>query len=526
MADSAVKIYGFVNDTAFFNREFVDPSPAAIVDQGACCITDKIAQMFGEPSIIPDPRTERVKTAEIMKVSSAYIEDPDGLKEFLQDGNTHLKGKMSIMADFSKLSADVKEDVIAHLTANSDQTKALMSFIEILGNYQVFESNVVRGTQPWSEAERAAVAYAHAAGDATVDEDAMLGHDSEFFQDAQYVYHEGFEVPSRATNRFVRQFIVINFNIKDSKDQDLPIQMHLWFDRDAFLESYPLSTITDVILPCKKQYLYELLDHFKTVSQFTEDTSEYYRSRMDEIVRANDHTGVVNFTTNYYAYPDTQPTNTFRMTFGCVYKGAVPSLDEIKERLRQEILAIDPTISEEMWRKKLPGLIADRQFFLIPVYDNVWRDDPLDPDEVSHRKGIFDLTRNATLIRKCLSADYVEQLQYVQIVSPKYSKYPMLCVPHLDNPSTARLISNLYPDYIGLRAGEVDPEEGDISKESVTTQDFTNLLNSTLADAAANRNGAKVNDFPQTDKLFCHFTPRDGSTYYIITKRSFETYAY
>ena len=517
MTDSAVKIYGFVNDTAFFNREFSDASGVGKVDQGAACITDKVLNMFGTPKLLPDPRSERVPTPELMTLGESYAAITTPLKTKLQMGNTHLLGKMSIMIDEAKLPIDEKDDIITRLTEDTEKAKALWSFIELVGNHQVFNSDNDREKIDVNRAEvvAAAAKYVEKCG-AEVDI-TQMGVCDFFIKNDANIYHTATEDPSFHIMRFVRKMAVINVSFKDSKDADLPLELHLWWDEANFLETYPLSTITDVVLPCEAQYLYEVLDNFKSVNAFIEHSSSYYRTRMDAIMKVDDHTGVAHFTTNYYAYPDTQPSNSFPMTFGCVYKGHEPSLDEIKDRMRLEILSILPTHSEEEWRKKLPGLIADRIFFLIPIYDNVWWSSTDHSDYTkAHRKGIFDLTRHANVITKLLNPEYTEKmLQYVQLIAPIHSKYPVLCVPQKDNPSTARLVSELYPDFMGLGTGEEDETGG---RECDITRTFTEGLNATLGKAARNEDSGTISDF---DGNWCHFSPLDGSTYYILTKNSY-----
>ena len=517
MAESTVKIYGFVNDTALFNREFSDASTVGKIDQGACCITDKIRQMFGNPKLIEDPRAHRCSTNELMTLGESYKTATTDLKTLLQDGNTHLLGKMSIMIDEDKLPGDTKDAIIMSFAQSNEKTDALWSYIEILGNHQMFESDEVRGGIAINRDELVAAARGYAAASGAEVVITEMSKLDDFVENIENTYFTGFETPSAHIMRYVRKSAVIKYLIKDSKNVDVPIELHLFWGATEFLNNYPLTTITDVIMPCERELLYEILDNFGNVSDAIEHMSEHYRNRMNEVVLKDDHTGVADFKTNYYGYPDTQPSNTFPMTFSVVYKGARPTIDEIKERLRIEILNILPKHSEEEWRKKLPGIIANRQFFMIPIYDNVWWSDSDHSDDTkSHRKGIFDLTRNAELVNKYLNSEYLEkQLQYVQIVSPKYSKYPVLVVPHIENPSTSRLISDLYPDYMGLETGAVDETGG---KECDITQSFTAGFNATLANAARNQDTGIIKDF---DGTWCHFSPLDGSTYYILSKNSY-----
>lgn len=523
MADSTVKIYGFVNDTAFYNRNFDPSSKTEQIDQGACCLVDKVSQMFGEPTFIRDLRSHRCTMPELVKVgagwtSSSKIVGDVTLKELMTNDHTYLNGAMSIVYDGAQVTDEVK-----YTFTKTEQMKALFSYLEIVGHYVCFENDAERTGLDLATVVAMAAPYAEAAGNAVVSEEQTT--DSKYVAVAKTQNIKILDTGRTefSTNRIARKWVVVSYEGVAEDGTKIPIELHLWWGRDAFIEQYPLSTITDVIFPCKPECLYELLDNYKSVSAASSAISEYSSTKMNEVVKKNDHTGVYTFTTDYYAYPDTQPSNTFKLSFSCVYKGHVPTLEQVKTRLRAEVLAILPKHSEAEWRKKLPGIIADRQFFLLPIYDNIWTSYDESSNPKTHRWGIFDLTIFSNLIRKTLGTKYLEQSQYGQIVSPKYSQYPVLAIPHLENPETNRLISSLYQDYIGLQAGDTTDPEAPITQECASTQDFETHFNDSLADAAGvdESKFSELTDFPGL--YWTHFTPIDGTTYYILAKKSYPT---
>ena len=517
MANSeTVDIYGFVVDTACYNRDFTNPSVITELNQGACVLTDKVASMFGTPKVVKDPRTVRVGMPNLVTIPQDAVFDDNNLKTRLQSAQSHLSGIMSLVYDEGKVPEKVQT-----LLNNGDLMKNLFSFIEIIGQYQIFENDISRTRQDLEAAQTKAAAYAAGAGNAEVILDST--EEETFVENVmtEHVFVSDQNVPTLfTTKRLVRSNADISLTLKDSDNQPIPVILHLWWSVEKFLKTpeeggYPLSTIVDSVFPCQKEKLYELLeDHHGSISEFASASSKYRTDRINTIMAKDDHSGVYNFTTDYYAYPDTQPTNHFNLSFGVVYKGARPSLDDVKDYLRREVLAIVPTHSEDEWRKKLPGLISERWFFLIPMYGNVWQDHNNPPGE--HKWAIVDLTRIPSMIQKYICLSYAGQEKYAQIINVDGNTYPVLCVPHLENPQSARLVSNLYPDFSGCgTAGESDYEE-----MSEFTKDFYAHLVAALAAAYLNKDSVKTT-IENINSSWVNFVNADGVSYYVMTRDSY-----
>ena len=508
MANSeTVDIYGFVVDTACYNRDFSNPSAITELNQGACVLTDKVASMFGTPKVIKDPRTARVTMSNLVSIpEGAAFEDAD-LKARLQSDQSRLSGLMSIVFDEGKVPEKVQA-----LLNGGELIQNLFNYIEVIGNYQVFNNDTSRTRKSLEDAHSKGATFATLAGGAQVSIESST-EEGAFVENVMvehvFVNDSGVSILF-SSKRLVRSKATINLTLKDSDNRSIPVALHLYWGVDKFLSDpdhggYPLSTIVDSVFPCQKERLYELLDaHHGSISEFASASSKYRTDRIDAIMASDDHSGVFNFTTDYYAYPDTQPTNHFKLSFGVVYKGARPSLDEVKDYLRREVLAIVPTHSEEEWRKKLPGLISERMFFLIPLYSNIWKDTNNPP--VEHKWGIIDATEIAALIQNYIGLSYAGQEKYAQYIMVDGGMYPVLCVPHIDNPASARLISHLYPDYIGCTS--TDPE---FTSMSEFTQDFSeHLIGGALPCAYNNQNKTTVTDI---NSAWVQFVAADGVTY-------------
>ena len=511
-----VKIYGFVVDTAHYNRDFAtNPTGIASVDQGACCLTDKVRNMFGTVEIIKDPRESRIGGSNLSNVTGSADSK-------LSSPKTFLDGSMSIIYDSEKLTDEM--NMILKNLSSSDQMKALFSYIEILGNYQKFTTNPVYNPETMNidgavalDIDEAATKAAEFASAAHV-EHLIEGTESEApayipIVNSYAIYTPGGTDPTKfSVPRYVRDHA--NFSVLIN---DVHVEFHLCWGSSRLLSTYPLSKICGFIYPCEREKLYELLDNYRTVSTFASNVSNSTSNKVHMIVADDDHTGVYSFTTPYYAYPDTQPTNTFNLTFGIVYKGAVPSADDIKSKLSADILAIDPSHDVEDWIKKLPGLFSKRRFFLIPLYHlNEWEDNSDNPTK--HRLAIVDPSKFYDVIKKTIGVAYADdRKQYAQVLFMKNNpNYPILCVPHWDNGETSRYLTNLYGDFLGIsRSDDVD----EFSLMSRVTQDFTNHLVAALADAANNANTTPV-DGTVDGTAWVKFTPSDITTYYILSKNT------
>ena len=512
----AVKIYGFVNDTSFYNRDYSVPGAISSIDQGAFCMCDKVAQMFGTLGFIRDTRTTRVPMPYLCDLTSMADSD---LKKNLSKDACYLNGNMSFVFDSAKVTDEIKTAL-----DNKELMNKVFSYLEIMGSYQIFENDNARTGVDASVAAEKAASYIGGADvaadlDQTPKSEYVVKDNVKRLITVNHGYVVDGVTTEFSTNRYARTSVVVTFDLPLADGSSETIELHAWFGEDKFLAEYPLCTITDAVLPCPPSRLYELLDTYKSVSAFASASSEYQSEAYNTITASNDHSGVYTFTTDYYAYPDTQPNNSFKISFGVVYKGHAPTVEEVKSYLYNVILSIIPAHTEEEWRKKLPGLIADRQFFMIPVYDNTFTNIS---KNITCRYGIFDMSSVSNIVRKALGADYVSMVSYAQLIMPKYSKYPVIVVPHAENPTSSRSIANLYPDYIGIRVTDADDSgyyPSDL--ESANTISFNSGFDDALANAAGDVESRLQQLSAIPNKYFVTFSPLDGATYYVLAKKSY-----
>lgn len=494
MANTKFSLYGFLSDTAFYNREFADPgSMTADINQGACCVTDDVRNMFGTATILKDERDERLPISAFSLVGSEWENDNTGIKAAIMDAEGVLNGKMAIIVD--------KPNDAVTSALNAASVKDVFDFIEVAFNYQTFEDSEKRSID-----DAALASLLDTFKEPAKISSYTLGPN---VTDIARVYYPGIY-----SNRKVRNKVVVTFSPTD----DVTIELTLWANRQEFIKDYPISTLTDVIFPCQCDKLYDLCTEYASLTDFATKVSNgknsifsitqntYVDRDINDLLASDDHTGVYQFTTNYYANPDTPPVKTFELTFGVAYKGAVPSLDIVRDAIRTAILSVD-SHSEEEWIKKLPGIVSGRVFYMIPLFN---------AEGNTVREGIVDITTIDSKIYGHLGSEVQAMSKYAQVLTHASLNYAVIVVPSPANPITTRLLSAVYPDFMG-----VPNTDADYGSQSNVTQDFSASLMAALANAYTNNGGTSISsDGIPADKKFVSFTSSDGINYNVLTRAS------
>lgn len=513
IADYVIK--GFVADTAFYKTDFDGARAISGIDQGVCCITDAIESKVGEPCYIQDPRSERLGGDEITATGSVI--SPGGLV-----------GKMVMMFDAKRLTDEVKS-IFDSITKEPDDPNRnvlenLFKAIEITAHHQRFDANDGRTGTTLTD-PNITEKMSHLTS-------ISLG-DGDFIQNPSFSTKVEAVHESGSKSRIVRKYVQLKATFSKTEGGEttnLTITFDLWFDRDAFVEQYPWTTITDVILPCPCGNLYDILGSYQTISAFVSAASEgkksvfhltgytfdddvldnvtgnYDSGTIDSMVASDDHSGVAQFTTDYYAYPDTQPTNFFSVTFGVAYKGARPSVDVIRAAIRAAILCIvdpriDPRYAEELWKKKLPDIFSDREFVLVPLWDTVI--------EGGGYKGIVDTTPSAvrkilqdTVADKDLDAYTTQIAGDVELLLANNQHPPVFIIPVITTLASDRKLSKRYTLYKGVYG---DGEEGSDSLEFMITTTLAKAYETSASSSSKSGFKGKYQTFTHTD----------GTTFYI-----------
>jgi hypothetical protein len=141
-------------------------------------------------------------------------------------------------------------------------------------------------------------------------------------------------------------------------------QFKFWMSRVTFASDYPLSTISEVVMPCNAATLLNPGQVSNTVDAIIQSTT-ISLGMLDPKVVTGDHSGVLVYNTKYIINSNTVKM----MPFGILYKGAKPSTLEIRKAIREKILSYG-LATKEVWEAILPDLFVTGQFYVIPIWPN------------------------------------------------------------------------------------------------------------------------------------------------------------
>ena len=499
MASSVIDLYGFLSDTAFMNRDFDQDviGSASNVDQGACCFTDSVQNMFGTVGYVKDGRLNRVALPTISVLDPGWTDDATGIRDAIRDQNEHLNGKMCLIVNNPQ---DIAETVKAAFDTPS--VDRLFEFLEIAFNFQVFNDSETR----------------------TLDNDTLNAILSNY-SDIITVYDFSEEVVdvnncyylNLKSKRKVRSWVSCTWR----PTTDLAVNLKVWAGRAAFLKDFPVSTITDVIFPCQYNKLYNLTSEYASMTDYASRVSDgegsiysltnrtYAKSDINDLLASDDHTGVYKFKTNYYSNPDDPNAKVFELTFGVVYKGAKPTLDLVRDAIRTAIFQVDQVHDEQQWVKKLPGIVSGRTFYMLPLFD---------ADGNINRSGIINVPAIAGIIMQQLGDTVAAVAASAQVISYANLNYAVIVVPSPANPLATRLISKVYPDFMG-----VPNTDERFNQQSESTRNFSVELSNAISKAYQNDSsaaGVSSDDVP-AGKRFIAFTSSDGINFCVMTRSSF-----
>ena len=497
MAINKINLYGFVSDTAFYSKELL-PGPISVnsIDQGACCVSDKIENMFGSVKFISDPRSARLALPSISYCDPAWTEDTTGVRAAILDTEENLNGSMYLLVDNKTVDDELLSNAL-----KGNKAGELFNAIELVLNYQLFKRYDVTEMN----------------SDALVDKMLALGITSVTLANYSTDITEIANVYYKSTKslRKIRKWVELVW----TPSENLRVTLKLWADSASFVKDYPVSTITDVIFPCPCDKLFNLCDEYTSVTKFATEVSaskgsifsisseEYVERDINDLLASDDHTGVKDFPAKYYAYPDTPNSIAFDLTFWVVYKGAEPTNDAVRDAIRAAVMSIGGH-SEEEWTKKLPGIISSRIFYIIPMYS----DRKIGGVEI--RKGIVDITPSSIeqVISDSLGTVLSGYAQYAQLINDARNEYPLLVVPSTGNPSTSRLLLDIFPDFAG-----VSDADAAFDTQSTSTKMFAQYLDQAVKKAYINDGSAlaEEGDGVGLDKRFVTFNA-EGITFYVL----------
>ena len=369
----AKRIYGFVCDEALQKWKGSNGFNSALlvtnINQGAGVATQNVIEYFNNVAVIKDNRTERFNNftgnntplyGEIGFIIDTTPPNDEG--SVVTDDNSGAIPADTIDLDLIDASKwqkvfNIIEDCIYYRgSGNTTATAMLNSRFQLEAKY----SGYIPGTIGMSS-DTTGVTFMTGIEARTADNEIL---DSDLL-DIPYWFEFGF-----------------NFGISGYED----VRFKLWMSEASFLAEYPLTTVTDVVLPCEPEKLATpsqfvvsgvnsqelVMDSVFANGALINNTykENFKRTNTDNTITYTESSGVSVFAVRYFptTYSDTNMKST---KFGVIYKGPEPSNELNRKAIRNKLLETD--ISEDTWRMAYPDLFSNAIFYLVPMWTNIFQ---------------------------------------------------------------------------------------------------------------------------------------------------------
>lgn len=248
------------------------------------------------------------------------------------------------------------------------------------------------------------------------------------------------------------QHFSFSFEI-DNGETTMIQQFKIWLDpgqdgtqtSGSFKTEYPFSTITQVVYPCKPEWIVDPTNYSSEMMAVIAAAS-YKDARLDAEVTKNDHSGISLFVSRYM-HP-TVPDNA-RMSFIIMYKGAAPTSAAMRVAVRNSLMAEKDAngnyvADEKTWKSRLPDLFIDGGFYLIPCYfqREAYPGNTVIERNIVNYRNLYEKAR--CVFPNMDPQTVFEKMEVLQI--PAHRLY-VLALPMPDNPADIQSIKTFHPSY-------------------------------------------------------------------------------
>lgn len=257
----------------------------------------------------------------------------------------------------------------------------------------------------------------------------------------------------------------------------------IWISKADFLADYPFSTIVEVVYPGDPVKLVN--SNYTDVIEAMSESTSYAFQLLNDPVSGKDNSGVVLLTSEYYP---TGTTDYGTVSFAVIYKGPEPSTQELRDFIREEILAL-AIVSQEIWEAVLPDLFVNGKFFIIPAWDHVKA-----LPSVTLPQGIISTDRVSAIAKAVFPAletnfpGWIDD--HLETLVSSGSEFIMVAVPDKGNDAGFLSLLVEHPTY-----QPIDATKPFFQYQESHTKDFNTSLSNAIAILTGATNlGAFTND--------------------------------
>jgi hypothetical protein len=237
----------------------------------------------------------------------------------------------------------------------------------------------------------------------------------------------------------------------------------------AWIDGYNVSTIVKIIppLPYSQIYNASLTGAVDNIFSTAFLSSNLSYNTTQSIMGAVQISGI----TSYPAVLTDDAENTVSIPFNVLYKGRRPTLTEIRNAIKADLLA-SGVGNEAGWEARIPGVFVAGRFYVIPYWDLTFQK----PDQDIF-PSILDYTQLGENANKILEVTGFGDIRaYMNILPVYYNRMSLASVPDLTGVVDVVLLPTLIPDYQSF-----SPQEENFAYMSEATRSFAQQLNQILA---------------------------------------------
>lgn len=238
---------------------------------------------------------------------------------------------------------------------------------------------------------------------------------------------------------------------------------------EAWLSGYDISTIVKIIPPLPYNQLYSdsLINSEANVFSTAAMTATLSYNTTNALLGNVTVSGI----TEYVAIVVDLAGSTAAVPFNILYKGRSPTLSEIREAIRTELLTSGSGTAEG-WELRIPGVFVAGRFYLIPFWDMTYEK----PDQVLF-PSVSDYTTMGTKLNQILDSTAFGDLRdQASIVSVYYNRMTLAAVPDLTGIVDIQKLSEIIPDYQNY-----SPDDENFAYMTELSKAFAEQINQVLA---------------------------------------------
>ncbi len=238
------------------------------------------------------------------------------------------------------------------------------------------------------------------------------------------------------------------FAFKFGNTEAETVIIRVWLSTEEFKKNYPYSTITDVIYPCKPEWILNPSQYGSEMKAVLM-SSNYKDTSLDSAISSRDHSGISVYKTRYVH--DLVTTDAL-MGFVVMYKGAAPSSASMRQAIKDRLLSeINPITGSQLadeteWKKVLPDLFVDSGFYIFPCYYQRMKNNGITIEQnISNYKTMFERLK---LIFTGNEFTEQELFDYAEIIqAPGHGMYMIAMPVSIGDSNKYKSILAIHPTY-------------------------------------------------------------------------------